>query len=173
LILANKPANISVNVYSINQQSALQISQRAVQRLAKHVIGLEGREYDEVAINFVDVPAICKLHEQYFNDPTPTDCISFPMDDLDELGYRVMGEIFVCPEVAIKYAESKHADPYDEISLYVVHGLLHLMGYDDIKIKDRKEMRKAEERHMSSLKEHKLCLRKYTERVSKVGIKQN
>ena len=41
------------------------------------------------------------------------------------------GEVFVCPEVALKYAQKHHLSPFKELSLYIIHGLLHLLGYDD------------------------------------------
>lgn len=100
---------------------------------------------DEVIIHLVSKPQICKLHADFFNDPSPTDCISFPMDnELGKEGYRVLGEIFVCPAVALEYAEEHGKDPMDELKLYLVHGILHLLGYDDIKPKDRQKMRRME-----------------------------
>ena len=78
----------------------------------------------------------------------------FPLDDGDsEEGYCILGDIFVCPKTAIDYAAKSGQDPYLEVRmLYIVHGLLHLMGYDDIESQDRKRMRAAEKRHMHHLK---------------------
>ncbi len=98
-----------------------------------------------------------RLHGQYFNDRSLTDCISFPLDE-SESPYRVLGDVFVCPQVAIAYAGRNGGDPYLETTLYLVHGLLHLMGYDDITEKDRKKMRAAEERHLSHLQKRRLTL---------------
>lgn len=141
---------MQVNV--INQQTSLKINLKAVQELANEVVSYENRHFDEVAINFVKVKKICSLHKRFFQDPSPTDCISFPMDANDEgIGYRMMGEIFVCPEVALEYAVNHQKDPYHELMLYVVHGLLHLMGYDDLEPAARRDMRAAEKRHLKNL----------------------
>lgn len=136
-----------------NEQKALKISVRQVKHLVQKVIESEGKTCDEVNIYFVDTPSICQLHEQFFNDPSTTDCISFPIDDdeCDKEGYRILGEVFVCPATAINYVAKDQGNPYQETTLYIVHGLLHLMGYDDIKEKDISLMRQAEERHMHNL----------------------
>jgi probable rRNA maturation factor len=147
-----------VDVYIFDEQKALSIPGTQVEAIAAQVIDLEGKRYDEVSVNFVDSSSIQKLHKDFFDDDTPTDCISFPMDDDDESGYKVLGEIFVCPEVAIEYANEHGLDPYEETTLYVVHGLLHLMGYDDIEEVDVQAMRGAEKRHMSALKKLGLTL---------------
>jgi probable rRNA maturation factor len=143
---------VIINV--INEQQALIPSSKAVQQLVAQVLKEENQKCDEVTIYFVDTPTICQLHEHFFGDPSPTDCISFPMDEEDsELDYRLLGDVFVCPQTAIEYTQAqKLADPYEEMALYIVHGLLHLIGYDDIEENDRDAMRAAEKRCMTSIK---------------------
>ena len=63
----------------------------------------------------------------------------------------MLGEVFVCPATAIAYAAEHGNDPHQETSLYIVHGLLHLMGYDDLDDASILLMRQAEERHMNQL----------------------
>lgn len=115
---------------------------------------------DEVSIHFVTSEEITELHGEFFDDPTPTDCITFPIDDEDEPeGYKVLGEIFVCPEVALNYARENDLDAEEELTLYLVHGLLHLLGYDDIEEEDRAQMREQEAFMMSILKQKDLILK--------------
>jgi probable rRNA maturation factor len=136
-----------------DQQTALKISADQVRRLVQHVIQAEGQTCDEVNVYFVDTPTICQLHEQFFQDPSPTDCISFPIDEEQgkEGEFRLLGEIFVCPAAAIDYAARHEGNAYEETTLYIIHSLLHLMGYDDIDEKETSRMRQAEERHMHQL----------------------
>lgn len=145
-------------IHISNQQTALKILSSSVKKIVREVIRHEGTSCDEVSVYFVDTPHICELHDQFFQDPAPTDCISLPIDEEDGLGYRVLGDIFVCPQTAIEYANTHDTDPYEETTLYVVHGLLHLMGYDDQEEKDIAEIRAAETRHMNHLKEKRLIL---------------
>lgn len=151
-----------MDVHVFDNQSSLKLSSKTVQAIATQVVAGEDCHYDEVSVYFVDKSEISKLHEQFFNDPTPTDCISFPMDDKDDVGYRVLGDIFVCPQVALEYSEENKVDPFEETTLYIVHGLLHLLGYDDIEKSDIEKMRSAEQRHLSSLKKLGLILQKGT-----------
>jgi probable rRNA maturation factor len=148
-----------VKVEIINSQKSLKISKLQVKRIVKAVLALESRCYDEAAIHFVTQSKICELHAQFFNDPSPTDCISFPMDEEEQGGYKILGEVFVCPQTAVEYAEKHQKDPYEETTLYLVHGLLHLLGYDDLDKRERLKMRAAEKKQMAHLKELQLVLR--------------
>lgn len=123
-----------------------------VNKLIDLLLAFYDVQFEEVTVNFVDTPTISQLHADFFDDPTPTDCITFPIDD-------GVGEIFVCPEVGIQYAKEHNLDVDEEVTLYVVHGILHLLGYDDIEEADRKEMREQEKRCISLLKEKGLILK--------------
>lgn len=149
-----------MNVQIYDEQNDLPISSKNIPKLVKAIVAFEEKKCDEVAIHFVDTKKITDLHDQFFNDPTPTDCISFPMDTPDENSpYTMLGEVFVCPKTALDYAKKHSVDIYEEVTLYVIHGLLHLMGYDDISISKRKLMRAAEKRHLENLKKRHLLLR--------------
>lgn len=148
-----------MNVSVSNKQKSLVIVSSQIKKIAIEVVRFEKKEYDEVAIHLVDKKTISRLHVEYFDDPSPTDCISFPVDEEGGSGYRVLGDVFVCTEVALEYAISHHLDPYEEVTLYIVHGLLHLMGYDDIDKGPRAKMRAAEQRQMKHLNRLGLCLK--------------
>lgn len=148
---------MNVNVY--NRQSDLKISLGAVKKVVLQVLEEESQRCDEVNIHFVDTQKISDLHHKFFDDSTPTDCISFPLDDQeDTFPYRILGEVFVCPATAKEYASKNRRDPFEETTLYIVHGILHLLGYDDLQEDDRKEMKKAEGRHMRKIKKLRLQL---------------
>lgn len=147
-----------MHVFVENRQRSLKINKLQVQSLAEAVLKCEKQKADEVAICFVGTKEMCALHEHFFDDPSLTDCISFPIDDKEEKHYRVLGEVIVCPKVALAFVEEHGGDPYHETSLYIIHGILHLLGYDDIKEKDRKKMRAAEQRVIRYLKAKKLLL---------------
>jgi len=142
-----------------NQQQDLSIDEKSVQNLVRFMLVELKIKCDEICIHFTDKDSISNLHKIYFNDPTPTDCITFPIDETaqDSL-YRILGEVFVCPKVAIEYANEHNIDPYLETALYVIHGILHLLGYDDIEEKDRQIMRKKEEWCMNRLKDKKIMI---------------
>ena len=129
-----------------NRQSNLPIKISSVRKLVEFCLR-EKKIDQDVALYFVGIRKITQLHADYFQDPTPTDCITFPLND------DLLGEIFVCPKAALDY-NPKH--PYEETTLYIIHGLLHLLGYDDIDKKERARMRREEKRLMALLKKHRL-----------------
>jgi probable rRNA maturation factor len=110
---------------------------------------------DEIAVHFVTAKTISKLHKDFFNDPSITDCISFPVDEKNTPN-SFLGEIFICPKVALSYAKKHKIAPKNEVSLYLIHGLLHLVGFDDQKKEDKRMMKKMEKRCMDLLKESNL-----------------
>ncbi len=91
-----------------------------------------------ISLCLVGRKKISQLHADFFDDPSPTDCITFPLDD-DTL----QGEIVVCPKIALEYDPQ---NPYVETSLYIIHSFLHLLGYDDIQPKERRRMEREQQR---------------------------
>lgn len=136
-----------------NQQKDLPVShlKSLIGHIARSVMILENCVYDELSVVFVTDGFMRKLHQDFFQDPTSTDVITFPLDDSS-------GELYICPKTAIRYAEQHGKAPYEELTLYLVHGLLHLLGYDDIDPKCRKVMRKLEKKHMNHLMKRELIL---------------
>jgi probable rRNA maturation factor len=86
------------------------------------------------------------LHERYMHEPGPTDVLSFPLDEDDrtEDGRRVLGDVVIAPAVA---ATNNPADPTAEVQLLLVHGILHLLGYDHEEDGERAEMWARQERY--------------------------
>ncbi|MCB1107501.1 MAG: rRNA maturation RNase YbeY [Chlamydiia bacterium] len=145
-----------MNIEFTNRQTVLPVSPIALKRLVSTFLNWKGVCCDEVSVHFVDKKEISRLHAEFFNDPSPTDCISFPIDSPTDhpKGYVVLGEVFVCPEVGVEYAIKEGLNPYEEVSLYTIHALLHLLGFDDQTEKDRMVMRGEENSAMHYLKEN-------------------
>ncbi|HEX4839789.1 MAG TPA: rRNA maturation RNase YbeY [Rhabdochlamydiaceae bacterium] len=133
-----------------NRQSNLRIDCSSVKKLVMFFLQQKRISNQDVAIYFVGIRKISQLHAKYFNDPTPTDCITFPLND------QLLGEIFVCPKAALDYNPKK---PYEETTLYIIHGLLHLLGYDDIDNKKKARMRREEKRLIALAKKHRYMIK--------------
>ncbi|MFY7842472.1 MAG: rRNA maturation RNase YbeY [Rhabdochlamydiaceae bacterium] len=140
-----------MKVSVFNSQKDLQIPALSVKKILK-VLSLHfSIPSEEVSVYFVSERKISRLHEKFFQDPSPTDCISFPLDINSHLG-----EIFVCPKTAISFALENALDPLEETYLYIIHGFLHLLGYDDLQPSDKKKMRYQEKVCLKILKKHNL-----------------
>lgn len=101
----------------------------------------------ELSLVFLTDAALARLHADFLDDPTTTDVITFEADPA--LG--AAGEICVSVDTAARYAKD-HRRPFaEELLLYVVHGWLHLAGYDDLQPARKRAMRRAEARAMKLL----------------------
>jgi probable rRNA maturation factor len=105
--------------------------------LARRTLRAEGIEDAELSLSFVDEAEIEDLHVRYLHEPGPTDVLSFPLDGEDDRGVRVLGDVVISPVVA---ARNNPDDPAGELRLLVVHGVLHLLGYDHEEDAERAEM---------------------------------
>jgi probable rRNA maturation factor len=94
----------------------------------------------ELSVVFVDDATIAQVHADFMHDPTPTDVITFPANQAMESA----GEIIVSVDHAMARAQELDIPFTRELSLYLIHGWLHLAGYDDRNEIDRVAMRAAE-----------------------------
>lgn len=98
------------------------------------------RELETVEVSLIDDAAIAAVHGEFMDDPTPTDVITFQH-----------GEILVSVETATRCAAEHGHAPEREALLYVIHGLLHLNGHDDLSEPARGTMHAAQERILATV----------------------
>lgn len=115
---------------------------------------------DEIIIHFVTEGKISSLHKDFFNDPTSTDCITFPLDPptTHKDSYHVIGELFICPKTALIYSKKHSIDKYQELYRYLIHCILHLIGYDDLEPQPRERMKRKERALLKKLQEKSLLI---------------
>jgi probable rRNA maturation factor len=102
----------------------------------------------ELTVRLVDADTMAVLNKQWMGQDGPTDVLSFPMDELtpgaddatddQESGY--LGDIAACPQVAAQQAPAAGHSTSDELELLIVHGILHLLGYDHASSDEHREM---------------------------------
>ena len=131
----------------INNESGIDVDETALQRLVAYALDqLHVHQDADLAIVLVDEAAMEQLHVQWMDEPGPTDVLSFPMDELrpgsDEAltPAGLLGDIVLCPQVAIAQAETAGHSTLDELLLLTTHGLLHLLGFDHAEPDEEKEM---------------------------------
>lgn len=107
-----------------------------VERVVAAALAHAGRPDLAVSLLLTDDAGMAELHERFLGDPTPTDVLSFPMDEGVEVAVSV--------ETAQRVARAMGHDPRAELALYLVHGLLHVCGHDDRTSSERERMRGAE-----------------------------
>jgi probable rRNA maturation factor len=101
----------------------------------------------ELSLVFLTDAALAQLHADFMDDPSTTDVITFEGDAAAGLA----GEICVSADTAAAYARAHDRDFATELTLYLVHGWLHLAGYDDLRPAKKRRMRAAEARALKLL----------------------
>jgi probable rRNA maturation factor len=109
----------------------------ALEALAGHLLQALRLHPDcELGITLIDVERMSTLHEDWMNEPGPTDVLSFPIDEVRSAGTNeepvagVLGDIALCPSFARAQAEAAGRTLDEELQFLVAHGTLHLIGYD-------------------------------------------
>lgn len=112
--------------------------------LAAECLTGEAAANAELSVSFVTEEEMADLHIRYMAEEGPTDVLSFPLDEADEDGVRVLGDVVIAPAVA---ARNNPADPASEMRLLLVHGILHLLGHDHEEEGERAAMWAIQERY--------------------------
>jgi probable rRNA maturation factor len=130
----------------VSDRQDASLDQAALITIARDTLIAEGHEQVELSLSFVTDTEIAELHERYMHEPGPTDVLTFPLDedDVTEEGLRMLGDVVIAPAVA---ATNNPADLEAELCLLVVHGVLHILGYDHEQDGERAEMWARQERY--------------------------
>jgi probable rRNA maturation factor len=130
-------------------QEVVPVDRGRMRRVARAVLEGEGVKEAEISLAFVDNPTIHDRNRRYLGHDEPTDVLSFPLSEPN--AKRLMGELLIGAEVAKSEAESRGHGVEAELALYVIHGLLHLCGYDDKTAAGAAEMRQRERHYLREL----------------------
>ena len=103
------------------------IARRQVADIARTVLRAEKVRSGRLSIAFVDDEQIARLNRQHLGHRGPTDVISFKLADASE---GLVGDIYIAPGVARRNAAEQGIRVRDEVRRLVVHGVLHVVGYD-------------------------------------------
>ena len=93
-----------------------------------------------VTLRLVDEPEGRELNQRFRKKDNATNVLSFPCDLSDESGLRILGDIVVCEPVVTREALEQGKHPGDHWAHVIIHGLLHLLGFDHIESQQAEEM---------------------------------
>lgn len=116
-----------------NNQRKIPINQKEIIHLIKNVLRLKGISKAQCGIWFVGKRRIRSLNRKFRKINRPTDVLAFSMREGKggHLHPEILGDLVICPEMAQKYAKIYKTTTSHEIYLYLIHGILHLLGYAD------------------------------------------
>lgn len=136
-----------------NEQDQLELSADWLREIVQQTLTQEQVQAASISIAVVDNATIWRLNKRHLQHDYPTDVLSFLLDSDPEqpcssglrgAGRRLEGEVIVSAEMAMQMAAQYHWRGADELCLYLVHGLLHLCGYDDLSAAEQLIMRQRE-----------------------------
>ena len=130
-----------------NLQKHYKIKDNKIKQVVKEVLGKKSSSA-KLSFAFVDNNEIKRLNKKYFDSDDVTDVIAFPLNNHNN---SLNGEIVVSVETAVDTAIKENVDVEGEIVLYVVHGLLHLLGYSDVNREDAIIMHEKESKILKAL----------------------
>lgn len=123
-----------------NRQRTRRLNTAKLRELSRRITA--NLDHVELGFHFVGSKEMARVHKEFMNVPGSTDVITF--DHGSEPPRRIHGEIFISIEDAIAQAKEFGVSWQCEVARYMIHGVLHLLGFDDINPADRKEMKRRE-----------------------------
>ena len=146
--ILHPPSALEINV--VNRQRVKTINVRWLRQITQAALAELNVETAELGITLLSARAMAQLNWRYLQHEGATDVITFD-HSIAEVGARkadrrLHGELFICVDVAVAQANVFHTCWQAEVVRYVVHGILHLLGYDDTKPALRRTMKRAENR---------------------------
>ncbi len=137
----------------IANESGVPVDTDELLDVAETVMGAMGvNPLAELSVVLTDTTTMADLHWRWMQEreeePRPTDVMAFPQDELETVrrpgrsaaGPALLGDVVLCPEVAIRQAATAGHTMHDELALLLTHGILHLLGYDHATLDEEKEM---------------------------------
>ncbi|MCI0515767.1 rRNA maturation RNase YbeY [candidate division KSB1 bacterium] len=134
------------------QQHKKLLKSKDIKNVISHILMELKIKNCEINIIFVDSQYIQDLNQQYFEKATPTDVISFSLTETPEP--YLEGEVYVCVEMAQKQAEEYQISLENELFRLVIHGVLHLSGYDDQSPVQKEQMTAKEDEYLAWLEQN-------------------
>lgn len=146
----------------VNRSQVPDIDVERWARVAVETLEVERITNGHLDLTFIDPSDMAELNRVHMGHDGPTDVLSFPLDgdggdadvfsmtdgDADDLPPVLLGDVVICPQVAIEQAPEHGGDPDTELTLLVVHGVLHLLGHDHAQSAEEAVMVERETGHL-------------------------
>ena len=139
----------------INNLTKFSINEKSFKKLTNDVLIGEGKKGTVISIAFIKEEEIKKINKQYLKKDYPTDVLSFSEAEVnysekkEQIDVSILGEIVICPRQVEKNAKELGFTFKKELNRVLIHGILHLLGYDhEGSEKEAKRMRKKEDYYL-------------------------
>jgi rRNA maturation RNase YbeY len=134
-----------------NRQRTRRVDATLLRRVARSLlVELLGVKHYELVVHLIATPEMAQINQTFLGHEGSTDVITFDYTE-DTRTKRLHGEIFICLDDAVAQARQFHTVWQSELVRYLVHGVLHLLGYEDLKPAARRVMKREESRLLHEL----------------------
>lgn len=134
---------MEINVF--NDATSVEVPDtNSIRACVEAVLNRQGGDRNEVAVRFVDETEMKEINLRYRGKDASTNVLSFEFEDPPEVATQILGDIIICPDVVLREAaeQGKRSDAH--YAHLVVHGALHLCGYDHEESSQAAEMERIE-----------------------------
>lgn len=149
------PKISAVTLTVSNRQQVRKINPQSVKEIAAATLSDLKIQEAELGIVIVSAKEMASINESFLGHEGPTDVITFDYSEAAKIPrakpFGIHGEIFICVTEAERQAKTFETDWQSEVVRYIIHGILHLAGYDDLQPVARKKMKHEENRLMRKL----------------------
>jgi probable rRNA maturation factor len=129
-----------------------------LRRIARHVLAAEGARHSELGVAIADDATVRDLNRRYLGIDEPTDVLAFGLGETGERVFALppgeavpLGEVIISYPTAVRQAGEEGHGVEAEVAHLLVHGILHLLGYDHLEAEDERVMRQREEEILAGL----------------------
>jgi len=153
-----------MDIVVINRQRTQKINLPMLKQIVESLLSKLNLDRVEIGINLVAAPEMTRINETFLRHAGSTDVIAFDYADEDGAGSplpapgahevthpTLHGELYVCVDEAMIQARKFGTSWQSEIVRYIMHGVLHLTGYDDLRPAARRKMKREENRRLGEL----------------------
>jgi probable rRNA maturation factor len=144
-----------MNVTIASRQRVRKINRPLLKQVTTALLADSKIEKADLGIHLVAAAEMTRLNEKFLRHAGPTDVITFdysnPRPQTPDPRRQLHGEIFVCVDEAVLQARKFGTSWQSEVARYIVHGVLHLLGFDDASANARGKMKREEDRRLRAI----------------------
>ncbi|HPQ45106.1 MAG TPA: rRNA maturation RNase YbeY [Syntrophales bacterium] len=139
-----------------NEQTVIDVDLPQIKSSLAEILKILGVEDKEISLTIVDDAGITQINRQYLNRDYPTNVIAFSLNEgeFGDVNPDILGDIIISVETAVRDAKTGELSMGDEIDYLMIHGVLHLLGYDHELPGEAEEMKEKEKEIFFTLKDY-------------------
>ena len=140
-------SNYRINIENIF--AGVKVKKKPIKEFTRYLLAKEGISKAEINIVLVDDEYITRLNQKFLNKDSTTDVLSFSL--ADESNDQIEGEVYTNINQIMRQAEDYHVTFNEELNRIIIHGVLHLIGFDDLTDEQKKIMTEKEDQYLTIL----------------------